>query len=79
MNNNESPPDAASLTLGMRATTAAINRLGNLPVAFGSLKHRQLAWLTSGDGELSEDIRRDPTMRGWLQLKALAGSKAHRD
>jgi hypothetical protein len=59
MNNNGCQPDAAAVTLGMRAEPAAINHLGALLVAFGKLKHRQLMWQVSGEGELCEEIEKD--------------------
>jgi hypothetical protein len=59
MNNNRRPPDAAAVTLGMRADPAAINHLGHLLIELGDLKHRQLVWQVSGDGQLSEEIEKD--------------------
>ena len=54
MNTNTQEPDEGSFRFSIRADPAALNRLGELFLHFGQLKHLEFVWSPT-EGELYED------------------------
>ena len=51
IDNNQDRPDEGACRFSILAEPAAINRLGNLLMEFAKLKHHELNWTVSGDGD----------------------------
>jgi hypothetical protein len=67
IDNNQDRPDEGVCRFSIRAEPAAINRLGNLLMEFANLKHHELNWTVSGEGDalIENEVKStEPTVRG---------------